>query len=446
MSRVTDMTKGSPARLMINFAIPLIITNIGQQFYMIVDAAIVGRGVGVKALAAVGCTDWTYWLILWSVISLTQGFATFISRYFGEKDYEKMNRAIATSALLCVISGIVLTILGLVFADYLLKVLKTPEDVFYDASVYIKTMTAGTLIISAYNMASSVLRAFGDGKTPLVAMIIAAICNILLDLLCVMVFKLGVFGAAIATLTAQMVSFLYCVFKIGKIEIINIKKEYFKLDKKMSFEMLKFGIPLSFQHIIISVGGMIAQSTINLQGSMFVAGYTATNKLYGLMESTALSLGGAFTTFTSQNFGAKKYDRVKKGFHTSEILSVASSVIVALIMLPLGKILLSLFIDSNEAGAQGSLEIAHRFYIIMVLFVFSLNLIYSYRCTLQGIGNSFWSMLSGFCEAVVRVVMAKGMFYILGKEALFFMEPMAWIGAMLTVIFPCYYYIRKLLS
>ena len=156
MSRVKDMTGGSPARLILTFAFPLMLTNIGQQFYMIADAAIVGRGVGVKALAAVGSTDWSYWLILWTVSALTQGFATFISRYFGMKDYRIMNKAIAMSALLCAAIGIFLTAAGLAAADPLLRILKTPEDIIDGAGLYLSTMIAGTLIVTAYNMAASV--------------------------------------------------------------------------------------------------------------------------------------------------------------------------------------------------------------------------------------------------------------------------------------------------
>ena len=176
--RITDMTTGSPAKHILSFAVPLIMTNVGQQLYMIADGAIVGRGVGIKAFAAVGATDWSYWLILWTVGGLTQAFATFVSRAFGEKNYREMNRYIASSVLLCAIIGIILTVIGVTAAKPLLHLLNTPADIVYDAAKYFTTMVCGTLIVMGYNMCASILRGLGDGRTPLAAMIIAAIVNI----------------------------------------------------------------------------------------------------------------------------------------------------------------------------------------------------------------------------------------------------------------------------
>ena len=186
MKQITDMTRGKPVKLILSFALPLILTNVGQQLYMIVDSSVVGRGVGLKALAAVGSADWTYWLILWTVQGLTQGFAVFISRYFGKQDYRNLNKTIAMSTMLCTIIGIVLTAIGLFVANPLLVLLKTPDDIIDNAVVYLTTMIAGTLIVTAYNMAAAILRAFGDGKSPLIAMVIAALMNVGLDLLFVL--------------------------------------------------------------------------------------------------------------------------------------------------------------------------------------------------------------------------------------------------------------------
>ena len=220
MKRVTNMTEGSPLKLILLFAIPLIFTNLGQQLYMIVDASIVGRGVGVKALAAVGATDWSYWLILWTITGVTQGFGVFVSRYFGKQEYDKMNRSITMSTILCAIIGVILTLAGVLAAKPLLILLETPADILDGAVTYLTTMVAGTLVVIAYNMAAAILRAFGDGRSPLVAMLIAGLLNVGLDLLFVLVFHWGIFGAAIATVTAQLVSFIYCLIKISKIEYV----------------------------------------------------------------------------------------------------------------------------------------------------------------------------------------------------------------------------------
>ncbi len=210
------------------------------------------------------------------------------------------------STILCGIIGAILTVAGLLVAKPILLLLKTPDDIIGDAITYLTTMIAGTLIVTAYNMAASVLRSFGDGKSPLIAMLIAALLNVGLDLLFVLVFHWGVFGAAIASVTAQLVSFLFCMVRIRKIPYVQFEKGDWAFDGKMAREMLVFGLPIALQMIVIAISGMVAQSAINLQGSIFIAGYTAMNKMYGLLESTAISLGMAASTFFAQNYGAGK--------------------------------------------------------------------------------------------------------------------------------------------
>lgn len=226
------MTEGSPAEHILRFAFPLILTNMGQQLYMIADSSIVGRGVGVKALAAVGATDWSYWLILWSVGGLTVAFSTFVSRAFGDGDLEEMNKVITSSALLCTVIGGLLTILGLAAAKPLLRLLNTPADIFQSAATYLTIMVSGTLVVMGYNMTGSILRALGDSKTPLVAMVIAALLNLGLDCLFVFVFRWGVAGAAWASVLSQLVSFLYCAAAIGKTQCIRLDRDAWRMDPR----------------------------------------------------------------------------------------------------------------------------------------------------------------------------------------------------------------------
>lgn len=446
MKRVTNMTEGSPLKLILLFAIPLIFTNLGQQLYMIVDASIVGRGVGVKALAAVGSTDWSYWLILWTITGLTQGFGVFVSRYFGEKDYDKMNRSITMSTILCVVIGAVLTLIGVLAARPLLILLETPADILDGAVTYLTTMISGTLIVIAYNMAASILRAFGDGRSPLVAMLIAGLMNIGLDLLFVLVFHWGIFGAAIATVSAQLVSFLYCLVKISKIEYVSLAKANWVPDGKMIKELLLFGLPLALQYIVIAGSGMVMQSTINQHGSLFVAGYTASNKLYGLLESSAISLGFAFSTFFAQNYGAGNKQRVRNGVRTGVKLSILLALGVTVVMLLIGKYLLQAFINAGEAEGPVVLEIAQHYLLVMAAFLVVCYLIHVYRNALQAMGTSIWSMVSGFAECGVRILMAKRVVSLLGSEVLFYIEPFAWLGALLFIMIPYYIYRKKLLA
>lgn len=438
------MTVGSPTRLILTFAFPMIISNIGQQLYSIVDTAIVGRGVGVSALAAVGSTTWIYGIILWSIMALTSGFSTYVSRYFGMGNKDLINRTLASSAVLSLIIGVIFTLLGLVFSLPVLKLLKTPSDIIEDAALYLYVMVLGTLPVMGYNLTSSILRAFGDGKSPLIAMIIAAVLNVGLDVLLVIVFPFGVLGAALATVISQLVSFVYCLFEIKKIEYVDLKKEHFLGNGALSLELLRFSMPLSLQNAILSAGGLVLQSAVNLEGSIFIAGYTATNRLYGMFECTAIALGHSITTFISQNFGIKDYKRVKKGFKVSFYILVVFSVIVMLLMFLCGKPLLKLFIAPDEVGASESLAIAYKYLCIMLFSLVILYLIYLYRCTLQAIGISLWSMLSGFAEFAARVIFATTIYNAFGAVSIYFVEPAAWLAALLLVIFPCYHHLKKL--
>lgn len=444
--RTIDMTSGSPAKHILGLAFPLILTNMGQQLYMIADGAIVGRGVGIKALAAVGATDWCYWLVLWTVGGLTQGFSTFVSRSFGEKNYREMNRAIAMSAVLCVLIGGLLTILGLAAAEPVLRLLHTPDDILSGACAYLITMLSGTLIVMGYNMSASILRALGDGKTPLKAMAIAALINITLDCLFVFVFKWGIIGAALASVASQTVSFLYCIAAISKIDCICLDRQVWKLEQNRLKRMLLFGLPIAFQYVVITLGGMIVQSSINLQGSIFIAGYTATNKLYGLLQCFAMSLGLASCTFIAQNYGAGLYDRVRKGVAASvKIVTFMAVIITGITLLSRWQILRG-FLDVNEAGGWDALEVAVRYLTIMSLCFIILHILHVFRNVLQAMGISIWSMLSGFAEFIPRVLMSKVVINWIGSDALFIAEPASWFGAMLCVLLPYFYYREKLLG
>ncbi len=446
MARITNMTEGNPTRLILSFALPLIITNIGQQLYFIVDTAIVGRGVGVSALAAVGCTGWIYGIISWSIMALTYGFSTFISRYFGMNDKNMINRCFGMSVILSFIISVIFTVFGILLSRPLLVLLDTPPEIMEDAVIYLYVTIGGTFAVMGYNLTSAVLRAFGDGKSPLIAMIIAAVLNIGLDILFVMVIPWGVLGAALASVISQLVSFIYCIFEIKKIPYIEIKKEYYRWDGALASSLLKFSLPLAAQNAVLSVGGLVLQSAVNLEGSIFIAAYTATNRLYGMFECTAIALGQSITTFMSQNFGIGNVERVKKGFYISFSICVFFSVVVSVIMLVLGKFLLSLFIDPAEAGAAESLEIAYRYLFVMLCSLVILYLIYVYRSTLQAIGNSTWSMISGFGECIVRILFAEVFYVLWGREVIYFVETGAWLGALLFVIPPCHYYLKKILK
>ena len=445
MTDTRDMTEGKILRQVIPLAVPLLLANMGQQLYMIVDGSIVGRGIGAKALASVGASDWCYWLILWSILSLTHGFSTFVSRFFGRHDYSKMNRVITNGAVLTFVIGGLLTVVGLLVSRPLLELLHTPGDIIDDAVIYIRTMLSGTLIVAAYNFTAAILRALGNGKAPLVAMGIAALVNIGLDLLFVLVFQWGIFGAAIASVLAQFLSFLYCLHRIRRIEIIRITREDWKMDWPLSFRMLAFSIPIAVSFIIVAVSGIILQSTVNKLGSIYVAGFTAPNKLYGILEATSLALGQAFATFLSQNYGAGKFDRVKEGTRKGVLLALLMALAVTALIVPFIRPLLSCFIDASEKDAAAIMAVAWKYMFIMTVSIVLVYPIHIYRGALQSVGNSIWPMISGFAESLARALMGTAAVVLLSTEAIFYAEPVSWLFALLFVIVPYYLVRRKVL-
>lgn len=446
MERATDMTKGSPTGLILRFALPLLLTNLGQQLYLMADAAIVGRGVGVMALASVGATDWIYWMFLWTVMGLTQGFSTFVSRFFGEKNQEALNKTVAMSVLLSAFFGILLTGIGLLSAKPLLLLLNTPADIMDGAHLYLMTMLCGTPVIVAYNMSASILRALGDGRTPLIAMVISAVLNIGLDCLFVFVCQLGIFGAALASVLSQLVSFFYCFLVLRGFSVISPTKRDFRPDLSLIRTMVLFGLPLALEYIVIALGGIALQSGVNLQGSTFIAGYTATNKLYGLLECSAISIGLAASTFLAQNYGAGKYRRVKAGLWSAVKIVLLLSVLVSALTFLLRRPLLRLFLNTDEAVGADAMAIALRYLIILVFLLSILYLIHIFRNALQAMQIASWSMISGVAELLARVAMSKLVIRFMGVEALFWAEPVAWLCALFTVLLPYIYYHKKRLT
>ena len=440
------MTKGSPMRLLLAFSLPLLLTNLGQQLYIIVDAAIVGRGIGVKALAAIGASDWTYWMLIWTIMGLTQGFGTFVSRAFGEKDFAKMNRCIAMSTILSIALGAILTVAGIATARPLLATLKTPADIIDDAVLYLISMMAGILIVTLYNIAASVLRAFGNGRHPLYAMVIAAVLNIVLDLIFVIAFGWGLIGAAIASVISQFISFLYCLRQLRKISYIKMTRKTWFPDMPMLVNLTRFGIPIALLYIIIAAGGIALQAAVNQQGSLFVAGFTATNKLYGLLECAAISLGLAIATFTAQNFGAGDKARVRKGVRTGLMLSILASFAVSALTIPGGKCLLQAFIDPMVADGTQALAIAERYLFFMSAFLSILFPIHIYRNALQSLGDSVWPMLSGVAETILRIAVGFVIVSFAMPQLLFYAEPAAWFCALVVSAVPYYWYRHRLLS
>lgn len=439
-SKVKDMTSGSPARLIMLFAIPLMLGNIFQQLYTMVDTIVVGQIVGVQALAALGAVEWVMWLVLGVASGMTQGFSILIAQYYGAREIKDLKKALAHSYILTAILAAAVLVVSQAGAYGLLRFLNTPENIIGMSMSYLRVVFCGIPMIAAYNIFASALRAMGNSKTPLTAMILAAIINVVLDILFVAQFHMGVAGAAAATVIAQSFSAVYCFLVLRKINIVKLEKSHFSKNVILDKKLLKLGTPIVFQNVIIAVGGLVVQYVVNGYGFLFVAGFTATNKLYGLLEMAAISYGYAIVTYVGQNLGAKRPDRIKKGVRASAVIAAITSAVISVVMILWGKTILSLFISGDPKQTQQVLEIAYRYLFIMACFLWILYFLYVYRSALQGLGDTVIPMMSGVAEFVMRVGVALLLSLAMGENGIFYAEITAWTGA--AVLLAVNYYRR----
>ncbi|MBQ4045971.1 MAG: MATE family efflux transporter [Lachnospiraceae bacterium] len=423
------MTQGSPARLILRLAVPLILANLGQQLYGIVDAVIVGRGVGVSAFAALGACDWLIWCVLWSVQGLTQGFSTRISRQFGAKDMKGFRRTIAMCVWLCLLIGGGLTLVSVLFSGPLLGLLRTPETIFNGAKLYLRMIYGGTLIVMGYNMAAAMLRAVGDGKTPLIAMFVAGGSNIILDLLFVMVFRLGIAGAAAATLLAQLIALIYCLIVIRKGVQFQLTREDWRWHTPAAADLCRLGIPLVFASLIVAIGGVLAQYVINSYDYIFVAGCTAANKLHGTLDCSAVAIGFASATYMGQNYGAGRFDRIHQGIRSATLIALVIGGAISIIMIIFGRPVVSMFLAKDVSNAAEALDVAFRYVRVMSAMLICAYMMNLYRYSLQGLGNTVDPMYSGIFELAARVGVAYLLPLAIGSAGIFFMDGTAWFAA-----------------
>ncbi len=433
------MTKGNPYKLLIRFALPLMLGNVFQQMYTMVDTMVVGKGIGVDALAAVGAADWLNWMCFGILAGMAQGFSIPMAQEFGAGHREKLRKIIGNTISLSSVCAVIILIVFQGITVPVLELLKTPVEVLPTATLYVRICFAAIPITMAYNVLAATLRALGDGKSPLYAMVVASLTNVVLDVLFVMVFPFGVGGAAVATLLAQVVAAVYCYTALGRIEGLKLKKADYAMEKQETVRLLQLSMPLAFQSAIIAVGGMIVQFVVNGFGVLFIAGYTATNKLYGLLEMAATSFGYAISTYVGQNVGAGEYKRLKTGHRAGLVVSLATSFLITGAMLVFGKLFISLFLSGTPEEIAVAGAVAWRYLLFMSLALPSLYLLYVYRSALQGMGNTFIPMVSGILEFVMRTGMVLWLTTLVGSDGIFWAEISAWIGA--AVLLGISYYV-----
>lgn len=428
-ARIQSMTEGKPAKLIFTFALPLMVGNVFQQLYTVVDTMVVGKYLGVGALAALGAADWMNWMMLGIVQGFTQGCAIRMSREFGAGNYPRLRDVIGNAGVLSALFSLLLVGAGQLAARPVLILLQTPGGILGDALLYLRIMYLGVPVMMAYNLLACVLRSLGDGKTPLQAMAVASVTNIVLDLLFVMVFQWGIAGAAAATLIAQVVSGLFCLYHIGRLEVLRLSRDNLRLQKEVAPQLLGLGFPMAFQNCIIAVGGMIVQFVVNGSGVVFIAGFTATNKLYGVLEIAATSYGYAMITYVGQNLGAGRYRRIRQGTRAALAIAAATSLVIAAVMLVFGRAILGCFISGTPREVEQAMETAYFYLAVMSVGLPVLYVLHVMRSAVQGMGNTALPMVSGVVEFIMRTATALYLPLAVGEVGIFFAEPAAWLGA-----------------
>ena len=442
-SKVKNMTSGSPGKLILTFAVPLMLGNIFQQFYTMVDTMVVGQVVGVEALAALGATDWLVWLVLGVATGMTQGFSILVSQYYGAREWEKLKKSVAYSYVLTGVFAFLVLAVSQLAIHRVMIFLNTPENIVGMSMLYLRIVFCGIPVISAYNILAAILRAMGNSRSPLIAMILASVINVALDFLFVAGFGWGVAGAAIATVIAQGFSAVYCFCVLRKVDLLHLEKKHFQFDVGLIYRLLYLGAPISIQNVIISIGGLVVQYVVNGYGFLFVAGFTATNKLYGVLELAAISYGYAMTTYVGQNLGAGEIRRIKKGVFSGTVMALITSFMISVLMILIGRNILALFVSGDPGQVKQVLDIAYKYLFIMSCFLWTLYLLYVYRSAIQGLGNTVIPLASGIAEFVMRIGVALLLPKLIGQNGIFYAEICAWSGAALLLCISYGWIIRK---
>lgn len=396
---VCDMTNGNAAGLLLRFAFPMLIGNIFQQFYNMADSVIVGKFVGSNALGAVGSVGSLNFMFFSLCMGLGSGIGVLISQYFGAGQDEYVRKIIANAVYITIAAGMLMSLCGTILAKPILCIMNTPQENFVDALIYMRIVCGATVVVAGYNMISSILRALGDSKTPLIFLVAASGINIILDLIFVIVFHMGVAGAAFATVIAQVLAMLGSIwFGMRKNPYLQLKKRHFQFDREIFQNSLRLGLPIAAQNALIAFSCVALQSVVNRYGAIVMAAYTATSRVEQLVQQPFGSLGTAVSTFAGQNAGAGRYDRVSAGCKVSVRIVLIFSLIMVIVMFLLGDKIVGLFVNEPEVigiGAEG-LQITSLMYI-------GLGLIYVMRGMLNGVGDATFAMINGVTEVIGRV-------------------------------------------
>ncbi len=432
---INDLTTGNPLKLILIFSVPLLIGNIFQQFYNIADIVIVGRTLGINALASVGAVAPLFFLIMFVVVGMTNGFAVITGQRFGAKDYDGVRRSVTMSTILSTVLTLFFTFLCLGLMDYLLKWMQVPAQIYKDAYIYIEIVIIGLFTANFYNLLASIVRALGDSKTPLYFLIFSSILNVFLALLFILVFHWGVPGSAVAVVLSQAFSVILCFLYVKKhFPILHLKREDWVFNKKedwqFALEHLNVGFPMAVQFSILGLGILIIQSVCNSFGADVIAAMTAALRIEQIATMPMVSFGVALAAFVAQNFGANNFKRIKVSVKKVSVINLHLSIIMAFVMHFWGSEFVKIFIGGQNPDV---IKIAHDYLFISSLFYFFLSQIFIYRNALQGLGRATIPLLASVGELAMRAFAAIYLAVKFGYVGMFYSGPIAWVTASLVL-------------
>ena len=434
------MTSGSPAKLIFGFAIPMFLGLPFQQFYSMVDTLIVGKFLGVNPLAGVGSTTSLNFMVLGFCMGVCNGFAIPVAQMFGAKEEHRLRRYVTNGAWLCIVFSIVMTLVVVAVCRPVLVLMQTPEEIFEYAYVYIVIVFWGIPCTFLYNILAAIIRSLGDSKTPVIFLAISSGINIVLDLMFVLVFDMGVEGPAIATVLAQGISGIICLwYMYRKFPVLHASRDEWKPELHYMGKLCYIGVPMGLQYSVTAIGTLVLQAAVNGLGAAVVAGVTAAQKINMFISCPIESLGQTMAPYAGQNMGAGKIDRIGKGLKSAVLMGWGVSIICFLIAVLFGKQLTTLFVDASETTI---ISYSYQFLLYCTGGYCLLTLVNTVRFTIQGMGFSVFAILSGIMEMIARILAATVVVQMIGFAGTCLAHPMAWLFADVFLI-PAFFWCGK---
>lgn len=430
-----DLTSGNETKLILRFATPMLLGNLFQQLYNIVDSVIVGKFIGTEALAAVGSSFPIVFSLVSLIIGVASGGTVVIAQYFGARNFERVKASIGTLYLFLFWASLTVTVIGIIFSGPIFRLIQLPEEIIPQAKTYLNIFFLGMLGFFGFNATSAILRGLGDSKTPLYFLILSTVFNIAFDLLFVIVFKWGIAGVAVATVISQAGAFITAVFYLNRThEVIKIAWREFEFDKDIFRKTLRIGLPTGLQHTFVSLGMAVVQVIVNRFGTNVIAAYAAASRLDSLATLPAMNFGMALSTFVGQNIGAGKTERIKRGLKSTLIMSSVVSLAGTFIMIFFGRYLIQLFVKSNEAEV---IQVGTEYLVIVGSFFVVFSAMFAINGVMRGAGDTLIPMFITFFSLwIIRIPVAYFLSERIGESGIWWAIPVAWLtGVVLAYMY-----------